>query len=40
MTEVGDRLPPVELRTGTGEVVELGAYVERRLLVIALRYYG
>jgi hypothetical protein len=40
MTADGDRLPPVELRTASGEVVELGAYLERRLLVVALRYYG
>ena len=40
MTDVGDRLQTVELRTAAGEVVELGAYLERRLLVVALRYYG
>jgi hypothetical protein len=40
VTEVGDRLPPVELRTAAGDLVELGAYLERRLLVVALRYYG
>lgn len=40
MTEVGGRLSPVELRTATGEAVELGAHLERRLLVVALRYYG
>jgi hypothetical protein len=40
VTEVGERLPPVELETADGETVELGAFLERRLLVVALRYYG
>jgi hypothetical protein len=40
MTDAGGQLPPVELRTAAGNVVELGAYLERRLLVVALRYYG
>jgi len=38
--DVGDVLPPVELHTATGETVELGAFLERRLLIVALRYYG
>jgi hypothetical protein len=37
---VGDLVPPVELQTATGETVELGAFLERRLLIVALRYYG
>jgi hypothetical protein len=40
MTEVGHALPHVELRTAAGDVTELGAYLERRLVVVALRYYG
>lgn len=37
---VGDLLPDVELRTATGTEVELGQYLDRILLVQALRYYG
>lgn len=37
---VGDLLPAVELRTATGERVELGAFLDRILLVQCLRYYG
>lgn len=37
---VGDILPTVELRTATGETVELGAFLDRMLLVQCLRYYG
>lgn len=37
---VGDTLPPVELRTAEGEAVELGRYLDRVLLVQCLRYYG
>jgi hypothetical protein len=33
-------LPPIELRTADGEEIELGAFLERTLLVVALRYYG
>ena len=36
----GDRLPPVELVTAGGDPVELGAFLERTLLVVAIRYYG
>ena len=39
-TQAGDRLPPVELVTPGGEPVELGAFLERTLLVVAIRYYG
>lgn len=38
--EIGDTLPRVELQTATGETVELGDYLDRLLLVQALRYYG
>lgn len=37
---VGDLLPEVELRTAGGNQVELGQYLDRILLVQALRYYG
>jgi len=37
---VGDALPAVELRRATGDAVELGAFLDRMLLAIALRYYG
>lgn len=40
MTRVGDVLPPIELQRATGEPVELGAFLERTLLVVAIRYYG
>lgn len=40
MTVVGKRLPLVELRTAKGASVELGAFLERSLLVVAIRYYG
>lgn len=38
MTDVA--LPPIELQRATGEAVELGAFLERTLLVVAIRYYG
>jgi hypothetical protein len=37
---LGDRLPAVGLVTAGGEPVELGAFLERTLLVVAIRYYG
>ncbi len=37
---VGDVLPSVELRTANGEAVEMGAFLDRVLLVQCLRYYG
>jgi hypothetical protein len=40
MTEVGERLPPVELCTASGEQVELGTFLDRMLLAVAVRYYG
>ena len=40
VTGVGRRLPLVELRTAEGASVELGAFLERSLLVVAIRYYG
>ncbi len=40
MTAVGERLPSVELRTASGERVELGAFLDRMLLAVAVRYYG
>jgi len=36
----GRRLPPVELCRAEGEAIELGAFLERSLLVVAIRYYG
>lgn len=40
MIEPGDRLPPITLERATGAPVELGAFLERTLLVVAIRYYG
>jgi len=36
----GDRLPTVTLVGADGAPVELGAFLERTLLVVAIRYYG
>lgn len=33
-------MPNIELRTATGDAVELGAFLGRLLLVQCLRYYG
>lgn len=38
--DIGDPLPRVALRTATREQVEIGDYLDRILLVQALRYYG
>lgn len=40
MIDIGEHVPPVALQTATGDTVELGAFLERRLLIVALRYYG
>ena len=40
MTDVGDVLPPIELHQADGNPIELGAFLERTLLVVAIRYYG
>lgn len=40
MTRVGDILPEVELHSADGASVELGAFLDRVLLVQCLRYYG
>lgn len=40
MTAVGDRLPEVMMQRASGSPVELGAFLERTLLVVAIRYYG
>ena len=40
MIAPGDELPRVGLETATGEPIELGAFLERTLLVVAIRYYG
>jgi len=40
MLQPGDRLPPVHLVTADGAAIELGAFLERTLLVVAIRYYG
>lgn len=37
---IGVALPHIELHTATGEPVEIGEYLDRILLVQALRYYG
>lgn len=37
---IGDRVPPITLRTADGAEVELGDYLDRVLLVQCLRYYG
>ncbi|MEO6468080.1 MAG: hypothetical protein ABIP21_03190 [Acidimicrobiia bacterium] len=40
MIGVGDRLPIVELLRADGSPIELGAFLERTLIVVAIRYYG
>ena len=40
MVKVGEVLPRVGLQRATGEEVELGMFLERMLLVVAIRYYG
>jgi hypothetical protein len=40
MLHPGDRLPTVDVVTADGAPVELGAFLERTLLVVAIRYYG
>ena len=37
---VGDALPAVRLKTGSGEEVELAAWRGRPLVVVCVRYYG
>ena len=34
------RLPDIDLETADGTSIELGAFLDRTLLVIAVRYYG
>ncbi len=38
--EVGRVVPPVELESSTGAQIELGDFLQRTLLVVAIRYYG
>ena len=40
MIGAGDRLPMIELQHADGSPVELGAFLERTLVVVAIRYYG
>ena len=40
MVDVGDVLPPVHLQRATGAPVELGDFLHRMVLVVAIRYYG
>jgi hypothetical protein len=40
MLGAGDRVPRIELVSAAGHPVELGTFLERRLLVVAIRYYG
>ena len=40
MIGVGNRLPAIGLQRADGSSVELGAFLERTLIVVAIRYYG
>ena len=40
VTRVGEVLSRVDLHRATGETAELGSFLERMLLVVAIRYYG
>ena len=37
---IGEVLGPLELYRATGEPIELGAFLDRMLLAVAIRYYG
>jgi hypothetical protein len=37
---VGDVAPPVEIEMANGSPVELGSFLRRTLVVVAIRYYG
>jgi hypothetical protein len=36
----GQRLPAVEVEQADGSPIELGAFLDRMLVVVAIRYYG
>lgn len=40
MINVDDRLPQIDLQRADGSPVELGTFLDRRLLIVAIRYYG
>ncbi|MFN2503824.1 MAG: hypothetical protein ABR540_06275 [Acidimicrobiales bacterium] len=40
VVRIGDSLPTDELRTAAGHAVDLGAYLDRILVIQCLRYYG
>lgn len=41
MTATGQMLPaPLELHRANGEGVELGMFLDRKILIVAIRYYG
>lgn len=40
MISVGNRLPNIDLQRADGSPFELGAFLERTLVVVAIRYYG
>lgn len=40
MIDVGDRLPQVTVQRADGSPVELGAFLDKMLVVVAIRYYG
>jgi hypothetical protein len=35
-----EQLPPIELQAADGVPVELGTFLDRMLLAVAVRYYG
>ena len=40
MIGTGDRLPEITVRRANGSPVELGAFLDKMLVVVAIRYYG
>ena len=40
MIGIGDRLPIIDLQRADGSPVELGGFLQRTLVVVAIRYYG
>ena len=40
MIGVGDPMPSVDVQRADGSPVELGAFLDKMLVVVAIRYYG
>ena len=40
MTDHRRRLPTIDVQQADGSSIELGAFLDRMLVVVAIRYYG